>query len=551
MAEPSAADRSRRTGHRIGSLRGRDRWLVIGLVAVFGVVPFVAAGAALARGWQPTGDVAVIALRGRDAWTAHPPLVGQPTTGEEFTGKPSNHPGPIEYWVLGLTLRIFGARAGVVLGAALLNAASLVGIAWLAFRRGGPALLALVAAALAALVHALHASALYDPFNSELSLFPMLLALLAAWSVVAGDLRVAPVLAGAATVAAQVHVAGAAFVAPLVAVAVGSVVLVARRHPRAVRRELPWLGGAAAVLLVGWLPPIVQELSSGPSNVAALWTTATAPRPRIGWAFGLERLFAAVAPIPIFVRSTGRFGFTEDVAAVLVLVAAVLLGGLVTLGLLVRDAGRRRDAFQFGGLVLFAAATSVWFGAGQPPLAAFRADGTRWLWVISLAVWVGVAWCGWLLLGRARQDRARPLVLPVAAALAGLLLVVALAGDRLADQRDGKVMGTTDEVASSVIRNLPTGTYRLRFEGNQALITVGPGVAYRLEAAGYHVRVDDNAFGRAYGDQRVDRPAANGTLRIASGPLTKAEDGERLVAEVTEGSGATATTIRVFQAAPT
>jgi hypothetical protein len=541
------AERSRRTGHRIGALAGSERWLVLGTIVVFAVVPFVAALITLGQGWQATGDVAIIGLRSRDAWTSHAPLVGQPTTGEEFTGRPSNHPGPAEYWILGPAIRLFGPRAGILIGTALVNGAALAGIVWLAFRRGGTPLLALVSVALAMLIRALGSGSLHDAFNSELATYPMLLALLAAWSVLVGDLRVTPVLVAAVAVAAQVHVAGASFCAPLVLVAMGSIGWVWRKHPRTVRRDAPYLLGALGLLLVTWLPPLVQELSAGPSNVSALLRTATAPRPRIGASFMFERLAAAVAPIPSFIKATGRFGFTGNTSAVGVLVAAAILAALASLGSLVRDRAGRGDVGRLGLLVLAATAISIWAGAGQPPLAAFRADGTRWLWVVSLAAWVTVAWAGWQLLTDHHRDRVRAALGPGAAALTTILLLVALFSNGLSEQRDGKLMKPTDRAALATMEALPKGRYHLQYEGNQALITVGPGIAYRLEDAGYHVQVDDNAFDRGYGSQRTNGAPVAGRIRISSTNLDDPHDGERLIAAVPiTGNGGRTTTIRVY-----
>ena len=104
-----------RRGHRIDELNGVARWAVIVAVAGFAVVPFTSAAIALAQGWQPTGDVAVIGLRSRDVAGAEIPLLGQTSTAEELTGTPANHPGPIEYWVLAASTAVAAARTATIL----------------------------------------------------------------------------------------------------------------------------------------------------------------------------------------------------------------------------------------------------------------------------------------------------------------------------------------------------------------------------------------------------------------------------------------------------
>lgn len=541
------AEQSRRTGHRARELQGNQRLAAFLLVALFALAPFAAATIGLSQGWQPTGDVAVIGLRASDVWHGRAPLLGQTSTAEELTGTPANHPGPIEYWVLAFATKVAGDRAGIALGAALVNAASLVGVAWLSYRRGGVALLALMSVAVACLVRALGAASLYDPFNSELATYPMLLALLAAWCLLVGDLRIAPVLAASASVVAQLHVAGAAFVAPLLVVGAGSIALAWRRHPKAVRRDRPYLLGALGVLVLIWVPVILYELGSQPSNVAALWKAATIPRPRIGLAFTLERLATAVAPIPTFIRSAGRYGFLRDEPPLGVLAAALIVATCAALATVVGRQDPRNHPGRLARLLLATTAFAVLSGAGQPPLSAFRADGTRWLWVVGLGIWVSVIWSAWNLASPDQRDRVRDRLAPVAAGLTLVLLAVSLGTAQLGDQRDGNLMPVTRSVGAAVVEDLPKGTYHVRFEGNQALVTVGPGIVYRLESAGSHVVLDRNVFTRGYTDERTDGRATDAELRISSDSAAKPDQGEELLAEapITPGSPDDGT-IKVF-----
>ncbi|MCB0972160.1 MAG: hypothetical protein KDA97_11700 [Acidimicrobiales bacterium] len=537
-----------RRGHRIDELNGVARWAVIVAVAGFAVVPFTSAAIALAQGWQPTGDVAVIGLRSRDVAGAEIPLLGQTSTAEELTGTPANHPGPIEYWVLAASTAVAGPRAGMVLGIAAINGLALAGTVWLAHRRGGVALIGLVAATTAGLVASLGSGSLHDPFNPEVATYPMLLAVLATWSVVVGDLRIAPILAAALVVVGQVHLAGIAIAVPLALLALVAVLDAARRHRAAVRRDAPSLVAAVGILVVGWLPPIVHELSSDPSNVAALWEAATVPRPRIGLSFVGERLATAVAPIPIFLRSTGRFGFLEEVGPVRVYLAAAIAAAVAALPALVGRGRQRNHPGRLAVVVLVAMGVVVVSSAGQPPLSAFRADGTRWLWVFSLALWVSALWSAWHLLEDDRQAAARRWAAPVGTGLAVVVLVTTLATADLADERDGSLMPVTGRVGDALVDELPPGTYHLRFEGSRALVAVGPGLAYRLEAAGSSVVLDDNVFTRGYGEHRTDGRSADADLRVSSDGLSAAEPGEELIAEsLIDPDDPDAGVIRVFR----
>jgi hypothetical protein len=69
-------------------------------------------------------------------------------------------------------------------------------------------------------------------------------------------------------------------------------------------------------------------------------------------------------------------------------------------------------------------------------------------------------------------------------------------------------------------------------EGDQALLTFGPALAYRLEDAGFSIQVDDNDFGRAFGPGRTRRSGAPDPLRVSSLADAAPAEGEALVAEV-------------------
>ncbi|MBX3287183.1 MAG: hypothetical protein KF703_17680 [Actinobacteria bacterium] len=528
-ARPGASGPS--TDRLVRRLSGWRRWVTIATIAGFGVLPALAALGAWRAGWQPTGDVAIIGLRSRDAWTLHPPLVGQPTTGSSYAGISSFHPGPAEFWLLGPWVRLFGPALGMLLGTAAINGAALAGVMWTAFRRGGPVLLGFVALGVAALVRSVGAGTLYDPFNSEIATYALLLTVLAAWSVAAGDRRLLPMLAAAASLAAQTHVSGAVAVAPVVGLTVGVLVVQVRAGRWSPAREQRWLGGAAAVLAVAWLPVLVREVT-GPSNLWALWRTSRAPHPQIGLAFAVERLLGSLALPPLFVWTPPDLVFVGTASTAGILVAALVAGGTAALVLVLRAEPRGRGTGFLAACVGLVALASVWTTASAPPFSAIRSDVTRATWVVSLLVWLTAAWAGWQLLGAERRRRAAPFVLPVAAGLALVLAVVALATTHLEDQRDGRVMSAVDLASGRAIRNVPDGSYLVTLDGETAVFTVGPGVALRLEDAGRTVLFGRGPFGEAYGDHRTpEDPKPDGHLRITTAASPQPKAGERLVAE--------------------
>jgi hypothetical protein len=515
-----AADRpagSRATGHRLRSLDGWHRAAAIATIVVFSLLPLGAASRALAAGWTATGDVATIGIRSLDAWTGRAPLVGQPTTGEELSGIPSNHPGPIENWILGPFMRVLGPSVGMLVGIALVNGAALGGTIWLAFRRGGPNLLAIVAVMLALLVYSLGPALTFEPFNSELPTFSMIAAALAAWSVLAGDLRVLPAFAALATVAAQPHVAAASVIAPMVLVVIISLVVQWRQHPGRVRRQRAWLLAGAGVAFVGWLPPIVKELT-GPSNVAALLRTQGAGEHRLGLPFMVERLATAVAPIPIWARPASSYGFMAEVSAVGVLLAALVIGGSGSLALdrRLRLGNRASSLLYLTVVASTVGALAAW--AGSPPVSAYRIDSFRWPWVLSFLFWLVLAWAAWSYLPADTRRRARtgtPAVAAVAALAVGIWAFAAVDPGNL---RDHKFVAPVNSLVADALPHLPPGRYHLQVEGDAATVTLGPAIALQLEDAGRPVTVDSSVFGRPYGPSRQGhRPDERGTIVVIAG----------------------------------
>src|SRR4051794_8405316 len=113
------------------------------VVLVVSVLPFVVAiGAALHDGWRPLGDDAAIATLSHDVPTTRTPLVGMPSTiaGAAADANSAHHPGPMLFWTLALPERAAGSAPwGLVVGAALVNALSVLVIGLLASRLAGDA----------------------------------------------------------------------------------------------------------------------------------------------------------------------------------------------------------------------------------------------------------------------------------------------------------------------------------------------------------------------------------------------------------------------------
>src|SRR4051794_9652176 len=98
-----ASDAADGPPHPLRDLTRRQRWFAAVMVVML-LVPFGVGLYRAAHGhWLPSGDNALIALRTRDVFSHHPPLVGQPSTAAQYvqTSK-ARHPGPIEFYAMAL-----------------------------------------------------------------------------------------------------------------------------------------------------------------------------------------------------------------------------------------------------------------------------------------------------------------------------------------------------------------------------------------------------------------------------------------------------------------
>ncbi len=120
----------------------RDRHVVTAAVVLTVLPLLVAVPRVLSKGaFALHGDDALVELRVRDIGS-HTPLVGS------YQRFGYNQPGPSLFYLLVLPYRLLGSRfAGLQVAALLTNAVAIVGIAVVAFRRGGTVLAGWVARA--------------------------------------------------------------------------------------------------------------------------------------------------------------------------------------------------------------------------------------------------------------------------------------------------------------------------------------------------------------------------------------------------------------------
>jgi hypothetical protein len=472
-------------------------------VAVVALVPLAVAAWPLLQGLddghRTMGDTALLEL-GVRRLGSDPLLLGP------YSRFGWNHLGPAPFVALAPAYWLTGGNGlGLSLGALLVNAASVVGIAVLAWRRGGAPLLAWVMVLVALLLHLLGPEVLRDPWNPHLAIVPLALLVFLAWSVACGSAWSLPVAVGVGSAIVQTHLGFGPVVGALL---LGSVVLLLTRRRSGLARPLAVTAVVAAVL---WAPAVLEELSNDPGNLSTLRTYMEEERKTPGLRTGAELASAQLGRLPASVvgddQGEGGGLATDGPAWPTAATAGALAAAAVV-------AWRRRlpDVLRLVPLVLLFAAAAM--------LAAANLDGERYAYLVTWIVVGGLA--AWVVVAAAlvpwRRGRGR-----VPALLAGAALVWGIswgttgaAADTTVPEADrSAVMARlTDGLEAA----LPPGDcpVHVRFTGDVGWAW-GAGVVLAVEDAGRDVRVDPR-WRVMFGDRAVDGVPADSPLLTVVAP---------------------------------
>jgi hypothetical protein len=346
------------------------RWVAVGAI----LVPFLAVAI---RIWThrndafiPMADYALLEMQLRDL-PSHLPLLGA------YSRFGWNHPGPIATYLIGLGYWLTGKYSlSMWIGGAAINATACVAVVLVGFRRLGQLGGVLATGALAVYLVYLGPLGMADPWNPIVSILPFLALMFCLWDAWCGGRWVWLAVAVLATFVVQSHVQ---YLAPTIAMS--AVVLVGcvirARRASGTERSSPWpvVGGAAAVLALLWLPPLVQQAIGRPGNLGTLADYLVTGRgQQHPWGESVSLAVREVtAPMSLFVD--GRFNrvLTELPGTMpgMVTLAGVLLAFSVAL-VIVRRQGDLAGLFVVGAV-----------GWGVAIVQCTRVEGPLWLYLLA------------------------------------------------------------------------------------------------------------------------------------------------------------------------
>ncbi len=499
---------------------GRATAFVAVALTVIVIWPILDTGhAALDLIWRPSGDWAALTMRVEDVGHLTP-LVGP------YSRFGWSHPGPLLYWMLAVPYHLLGDKPEALLAAAAwLNAITVAAIAAVAWRRGRLPLVAMTMATVAVLIHAMGPSMIRDPWNPFITLLPLGLTVMLAWSVIDGDHWMWPPLVFVTSFELQSHIG----YLPIIAALAVTIAIITWRSstdvsllPTVPRRRW-WVVGSSVAVLVGcWFPVLVDQLA-GTGNLGSMarYFLDTGDRPAglataLHIAAGQVRLLGA--PWLGGAERAGLdgallgSGFTALVVPVLAMAAAMWL------------AVRRRAVAALRFQILVVGATLGAIVATARVLGPVFDWVVRWWWILAALWWLSIAWALWsTLAARANRgsQRSRDLVATGVISVVAALLIL------------GSVRPVVDQAAATPPPGASVGIVLEGFlapvldalEGSGPLLVVttgsvrgdyGDALRLQLERAGIDVVVEDNLITHFGPERSESRRTPTGTLWIVS-----------------------------------
>jgi hypothetical protein len=461
---------------------GHWRWLWIATVALAVLPIVVAVVRSILDHWVPVGDDAYFVLRSRDVWSSHIPLLGTWTSASLSTGRDINNPGPLFFDALAVPVTVLGGPVGVAVGTGLLNVLSILGIAWCAFRRGGPLLVAVAMLVVSVLTWSMGSFLLFDPWQPHALLLPFLCFVFIAWSLACGDLAALPWAVGLASLITQTHLTYVVLVGALSAWGIVGLVLVLRSRRRQGprpegdgRRTVRILVTAAVVAVVCWVQPLFEQVFRG-GNLSGLAASGSGSNQTLLGPRHAVQVMANVLSIPPFWSRSGfDHAFTEALGGphggpegiglaslpgvgASVASLALLLVVIVGIGFFAR---RRRDLVSMvAAITVLVALAAGLFTAVRIPTDIFgvAAHQFRWLWPLGAFI----AFTILAALARAWTASGARRILPAVAVVAALCFVFSVANLPTHDAHAGPA---GDRYAIPVVRAMDHQLAKAKIRG--------------------------------------------------------------------------------------
>lgn len=439
--------------------------------------------------WYLTGDYAHTELLVR-AIPSHPPLIGVAARVVEN----GSTPGPSMAYLLYPGYKLFGSDAhALVASMDLLHIAAIVGVVVVLRRWGGASLAAFVGLTLAVMTAGMAPQFFLEPWNVWVPVYAFALFVVLVWAISLDHIALMPLAVAAGSHCVQTHISYTLLVAGLLGgLVVWLAVLWWRTDRLAGRHPLRWLLVSSAVLLVAWLPPLIDQQRPGTGNLRKLYRQFTDPgEPFVGFGAAVKAMAGRFNLLGAWYIDPWQSPRARP--NIVGLVGFVLLVGAASWA-----AWRRRQRAELALYAVLGGCTALGLLSTMRVFGVFFSYVIRWMSPL-VALWVAaatwslhqslVAW--W----RSRPRRSPPggagrLALAIGAATmvtVSLVGVVRAAGGTIPSQRDSDTTGALADQLQRVLD--PHVRYQVNENDVASLGSQSFGLVLELERRGLDVGI--------------------------------------------------------------
>lgn len=452
-----------------------------------GAPAIIAVGSLFGQSWYPTGDVSHTELMLRSI-PGNFPLIGVAARVGDDLNNQGSTPGASMAYVLYPVYALFGrSSVGMVVAVVTAHLAAIAASLYVAGRLGGRWAAWSVALVMAVVVRSLAPRFFLEPWNVWVPLFAFGLFILLMWGVALGRHGYLPVAVAVGVHCVQTHISYVPVITGLVAMAVVLVVVrqyrssSVRSPSRVVSNFKPVLS-SAVVFIVLWIPPVIEQLRTGPGNLGRLWRHFSQPsEEQVGLRAALKAMAGEMNLAGPFITGPGHapydapnvWGFGAFMALVLIGVWAVR-----------RSRDRRIAVLQS----VLAVSTILGLLATARVFGHFYDYVIRWMWILA-ALWVAVSvWAIVAAIGSTVRRR----VVTMVGSVVGVTVIswgaVTSAGAQPPYVNDSRLVGGLAPLLAESID--PDTDYLLRWHDPAALGGTGFGLLLEMEKRGVNLFVD-------------------------------------------------------------
>ncbi len=428
-----------------------------------------------------------------------------------------SHLGPLVFYTLVLPYRIFGSStSGMVVGALIVNALSVVGMVAVARRIGGRRIALVILLLASVLIRALGALLVANPWVLFITVFPFALFCLVVWALFLGRAWALPAGAALATWLVQTHVGYVPITLPLLGAGAVGLAVVSWRAGGA-RRSAMLRAGAwtVGVLVVLWALPVWDQVRDTGNLERAVRWFKDAKEGVHSLGEGVRVVVGQFAIVPDWVTGTRRvFPFNGETTLRTKLLWPVLL---VPFGAAVTVAVRRHSTRVVALSAVVAASVVLGIVAVARTIGIMYEYRMLFTWIVGGLAGAVIVWLLWDLVAD-RLPRTDAVVVPMI--LLGLVVLGAVEVDQattapLADWNSPSTAAVLDRLGGKLDRHGGEIVLRSETAGSEWYLQ---GVLLGLNKRGFPARVRGTGGGLYPPDLAAGPGRDQAHLQVVAGP---------------------------------